>query len=200
MPEMSALAKAFCTSLPYRAFAQWIVLPWVLQGLSLSGEALEIGSGSGAMAAQLLRKFPTLRIVATDYDGEMVATAGRRLGTFGERATVQRVDATALPFPDGRFDVVLSFAMLHHVIDWRRAVVEALRVIRPGGQLVGYDLIHAAPAQQARHDGHGSTSMMRPGQLEAEFGRLPVSNVRTQRAAGGFALRFLATKVSSSPQ
>jgi len=197
---MSALARAVCTSLPYRAFARWVVLPWALQGLSPGGEALEIGSGSGAMAAQLLRKFPELRIVATDYDDEMVATAGRRLATFGERATVQRVDATALPFPDGRFDVVLSFAMLHHVMDWQRAVVEAFRVIRPGGQFLGYDLMHAAPTQHARHEGPGSTNMMRPGELEAEFGRLPVTNVRTQRAAGGFALRFAATKASAPPR
>jgi ubiquinone/menaquinone biosynthesis C-methylase UbiE len=124
----------------------------------------------------------------------MVATAGRRLATFGDRATVQRVDATALPFSDGRFDVVLSFAMLHHVIDWQRAVAEAIRVIRPGGRLLGYDLMHTAPTQHARHDAHGSTSMMRPGELEAQLGRLPVTDVRTQRSVGGFALRFAATR------
>jgi len=152
------------------------------------------------MAAQLLRKFPELRMVATDYDDEMVATARRRLATFGERATVQRVDATALPFPDGRFDVVLSFAMLHHVMDWQYAVAEALRVIRPGGQFLGYDLMHAAPTQHARHEGPGSTNMMRPGELEAEFGRLPVTNVRTQRAACGFAHRFATTKASAPPR
>jgi SAM-dependent methyltransferase len=194
MPEMSGLARAFCTSLPYRALARWVLLPWALQGLSPRGEALEIGSGSGAMAAQLLRKFPELRMVATDYDPEMVAAAGRTLAPFGERATAQQVDATALPFANGRFDVVLSFAMLHHVVDWERAVAEVVRVMRLGGHLVGYDLLHGAPSRHSHHDERGSMRMMGPGQLEAELGRLPVTGVRTRRSAAGFALRFVATK------
>src|ERR1700682_4455801 len=103
MPEMSALARSFCTSPSYRALARWVLLPWALQGLSPGGEALEIGSGSGAMAAQLLRKFPALRLVATDYDPEMVAVAQRSLARFGSRATAERVDAAALPLADRRF-------------------------------------------------------------------------------------------------
>ena len=195
MPEMSALARAFCTSLPYRALARWVVLPWATQGLSLSGEVLEIGSGSGAMAAQLLRKSPELRLVATDYDPAMVAKAQRRLATFGERAQVKRVDATALPFADCRFDAVLSFAMLHHVVDWERAVAEAVRVIRPGGLLAGYDLLHhPGRSRHAHADEPRSIKMMGPGELAAELGRLPVTGVRTRRSAGGFALRFVAIR------
>ena len=194
MPEMSALARSFCTSPPYRALARWVLLPWALQGLSPSGEALEIGSGSGAMAAQLLRRFPELHVIATDYDSEMVATARRTLAPFGERAITQRVDATALPFADGRFDVVLSFAMLHHVGDWAGATAEAIRVIRPGGYFVGYDLLHGAPLHHGHHHGPRSTGMMGPGQLEALLGHLAVTDVRTRRSAGGFALRFLAKR------
>src|ERR1700726_2218728 len=100
----------------------------------------------------------------------MVARARRKLAPFGKRASTQRVDAAALPFADGRFDVVLSFAMLHHVADWERAVAEAVRVLRPGGRLVGYDLVHG------------------PGRLEAALGRLPLADLKTRRSAGGFAL------------
>jgi ubiquinone/menaquinone biosynthesis C-methylase UbiE len=194
MPEMSALARGFCSSPPYGALARWVLLPWGLQGFAPAGEALEIGSGSGAMAAQLLRKFPDLRVVATDYDPEMVATAERRLGTFGARAMVQRVDATALPFADERFDVVLSFAMLHHVGDWEQAVAEAVRVLRPGGHLVGYDLLHPAAAHHSHRDMGGSTRLMGPGQVETLLHRLPVTDVRLRRAARGFALKFMATR------
>jgi SAM-dependent methyltransferase len=200
MSEMSALAKAFCTSSPYRAFARLVLLPWALQGLSPRGEALEIGSGSGAMAAELLRRFPQLRMVATDYDTDMVATAHRSLAPFGDRATAQRVDATALPFDDHRFDLVLSFAMLHHVVDWELAVAEAVRVLRPGGHLVGYDLIHATPRQHKHRGEHGSVRVMSAGQLERELGRLPVIGVRTRRATVGIALRFFATKAQRPAQ
>jgi ubiquinone/menaquinone biosynthesis C-methylase UbiE len=194
MPEMSGLAKSFCISAPYGALARWVVLPWALQGLRLTGQALEIGSGGGAMAAQLLRKFPELRLVATDYDSDMVATAGKRLAPFGGRAALQQVDATALPFADGRFDVVLSFAMLHHVGDWEKAVAEAVRVLRPGGRLIGYDLTHPVPSRHSHHDRSDATMMGGSGRLESELRRLPMADVRTRRSRGGFALRFVATK------
>jgi ubiquinone/menaquinone biosynthesis C-methylase UbiE len=167
--------------------------------MRLTGQALEIGSGSGAMAAQLLRQFPELRLTATDYDDDMVGTAARRLAAFGERGRAQRVDAAALPFADGQFDAVLSFAMLHHVVDWERAVAEAVRVLRPGGHLVGYDLLHAPCSRHSHHPEAGSMRMMGPGELDAELGRLPVTDVRTRRSAGGFALRFVATKAKPLP-
>ena len=175
MTEMSRFQKNFCTARIYQRFARRFIVPWALEGMRPSGEALEIGSGSGAMAAQLLSDFPELRLVATDYDPEMVDVANQSLHRFGERATVQRADAAALPFLDDSFDIVLCFAMLHHVADRQRAVAEAVRVLRPGGTLVGYDL-----------------SRLR--QLEAELRRLPAHDVRTRRSLGGLLLRFLVTK------
>jgi ubiquinone/menaquinone biosynthesis C-methylase UbiE len=175
MAEMSRFEKNFCTGRMYAAFARRFIVPWALDRFHPTGEALEIGSGSGAMAAQLLHEFPDLRIIATDYDPELVAVSAQSLEPFGQRATVNRADAAALPFADDRFDVVLSFAMFHHVPDWERAVGEAMRVLRPGGTLVGYDL-----------------SRLR--QLETELRRLPARDLRTRRFLGGLFLRFLVVK------
>jgi SAM-dependent methyltransferase len=83
-------------------------------------------------------------MVVTDYDPAMVATAERSLEAFSERAVVACADARDLAFDDDRFDFVLSMAMLHHTDDWRRVVGEAIRVLRPGGRLVGYDLLEGA--------------------------------------------------------
>jgi ubiquinone/menaquinone biosynthesis C-methylase UbiE len=194
MPEMSTLARAFCTSPPYRALARRVLLPWALQGTRPTGEALEIGAGSGAMAAQLLLTCPDLRLVATDYDPDMVRAAEQTLAPFGERARVQRADATSLPFDDGRFDVVMSFAMLHHVVDWERAVAESVRVLRPGGRLVGYDLLDVAAVGMMHRWESSPTRMMRPGELEAALRDLPVTGVRTRRAAWGLVVRFQAAR------
>ena len=68
-----------------------------------------------------------------------------RLSQFGDRVTARHADATALPFPDDAFDAVLSWVMLHHTLEWEKALAEAIRVLRPGGQLVGYDLLSTAP-------------------------------------------------------
>jgi ubiquinone/menaquinone biosynthesis C-methylase UbiE len=194
MPEMASLAKAFCTSTPYRAVARWVVLPWALQGIRPSGEALEIGTGSGAMAAQLLSAFPHLRMVATDYDQEMVRRASDTLSPFGDRATIERADATHLPFEDGRFDCVLSFAMLHHVLDWERAVAEAVRVLRGGGRLVGYDLLDALPFRVTHRWERSDTRMMRSGELADVLHHFALTKVHMRPPEGGLVLRFLATK------
>ena len=111
---------------------------------------LEIGSGTGAVAAALLERFPNVRLTATDYDPRMVETLGERLAPFGARARVERADAAALPFSDASFDAVVSFLMLHHVGRWEDALREAARVLRPGGTLLAYDLV-ASPLTRGGH-------------------------------------------------
>src|SRR5437764_590873 len=154
MPAMSRLQSTFCRSAPWRGFARRVVLPWALQGVRPHGDVLEIGAGSGAMAAELLAMYPDIRVTATDVDDEMVAMASTRLLSFGDRASARAADATDLPFADGSFDVVLSWVMLHHTVAWETALAEAMRVLRPGGQLVGYDLLSSAPMRLLhRNDG-----------------------------------------------
>jgi ubiquinone/menaquinone biosynthesis C-methylase UbiE len=191
---MPALTRALTTSGPYRLIARRVLLPWVLQGERMAGEGLEIGAGSGAMTAQLLAAFPGLQMTATDYDPAMVAAARMTLAGFAGRVSIERADAADLPFVDGRFDLVLSAAMLHHVLAWEKALAEAVRVLRPGGLLLGYDLLDT-PALRLVHlgGGHG-TRLLRPGQLEAELAKLAVTGVRTRRGAGGLAVRFTARK------
>ncbi len=121
--------------------------PWALDGINLEGYVLELGSGSGTVAEQLLARFPTIHLTATDVDPSMLDTARRRLASFGDRVEVQQADATQLPFPDGSFDAVVSFIMLHHTLQWEEALSEAVRVLRPGGHLTGYDLVESRPAR-----------------------------------------------------
>ena len=193
---MSALAKSFCTSAPYRAFAGRVLVPWSLQGVRPTGEVLEIGTGSGAMAAQLLSSHPDLHLVATDYDSDMLRVTRASLAPFGDRAVVERADATALPFEDGRFDLVLSFAMLHHVVEWEKALAEAVRVLCPGGRLVGYDLLDSALIRLAhRRDAHG-TRLMRRGELDTNLKDLSITDLRVRPAASGLLVRFQATKAA----
>jgi ubiquinone/menaquinone biosynthesis C-methylase UbiE len=194
MPEMPPSAKATLTSLPYRLLARHVILPWMLQGVQPTGEGLEIGAGVGAMSAQLLTLFPKFRMVATDYDTELVGMAEQVLSGFGRRATVQRADAARLPFQDGRFDLVLSAAMLHHVIEWDSALAEAVRVLRPGGRLIGYDMLDTVPIRLV-HLGEGhTTSLLRSAQLEAALRRLGLIGLQTKAAMGGNVMRFSATK------
>jgi ubiquinone/menaquinone biosynthesis C-methylase UbiE len=186
---MSRFEQGFCRSAPWRWFAGNVALPWALQGAQLTGNVLEIGSGSGAMAAELVRLFPAVRLTATDYDASMVEAARDRLREFADRVDVQRADATQLPFPDASFDAVVSFIMLHHVIDWEKALDEAVRVLRPNGRLLGFDLL-AGRTVQLLHRAESSTErMMRWEELREEVHDLPLLGV-LNRSPGGFTVRF----------
>jgi ubiquinone/menaquinone biosynthesis C-methylase UbiE len=189
MPEMTSFEQGFCRSAPWRWLARHVVLPWALQGEQLSGGVLEIGSGSGAMAAELLRRFPDVQLTATDYDDSMVDVARDRLREFGDRVDVKQADATQLPFRDESFDAVLSFIMLHHVIDWEKALAEAVRVLRPGGRLLGFDLLDS-PSMHLLHRAERSPHrMMRWDELRRETQELPVHGVLNS-GVGGFTARF----------
>jgi ubiquinone/menaquinone biosynthesis C-methylase UbiE len=186
---MSPFEQGFCRSAPWRWFAGNVVLPWALQGAQLSGDVLEIGGGSGAMAAELARRFPNVRLTATDYDASMVEAARERLQEFGDRVEVQRADAAQLPFPDASYDAVVSFIMLHHVIDWEEALAEAVRVLRPGARLLGFDLL-AGRAMRFLHRAESRNErMMRWEELRQEVRGLPLLGV-LNRSAGGFTARF----------
>jgi ubiquinone/menaquinone biosynthesis C-methylase UbiE len=194
MPAMSRFESAFCRGAGWGAFAGRVVLPWALQGERLDGEVLEIGGGSGAMAGRLLTTYPRLRIIVTDYDQAMVAAAQARLAPFADRAGVQQADATRLPFPDGRFDAVLSFIMLHHVIDWEAALGEAVRVLRPGGVLIGYDLVASRLARWLHQAEGARHRLMTLGQIRDRLDDLSTEAITLRPDLAGLVVRFRVRK------
>src|SRR2546421_13186 len=188
MPEMSRISKVFCTSAPYRAVARRM-LRRSLQGVRPAGEVLEIGAGSGAMAAQLLASFPEVRLVATDYDADMLDVARQTVSTFGDRAAVERADATQLPFEDGRFDLVLCFTMLHHVGDWETALSEAVRGLGRGGGSGGWPAAGGGGGGGAATGGAAGVCFLRragqSGNEGGSGGRTPPDWATPPKAVGG---------------
>src|SRR5205807_5422591 len=167
-------------------------LPWALQGGRPHGRVLEIGAGSGAMAAELLAMFDDITMCVTDYDDAMVSAAAERLGPFGTRAECRQADANALPFSDASFDTVLSWVMLHHTMAWEKALAEAARVLRPGGVLIGYDLLASRPFELLHQAEGAAHRMIRPGELEPVLDPLPFDDVAIRRGRGGLVVRFRA--------
>jgi ubiquinone/menaquinone biosynthesis C-methylase UbiE len=192
----------------YQVATRKLLIPWALQGLCPTGEALEIGAGTGAVARELLTEFPDLSLVVTDRDAGMVADAERRLASWPERARVEQADAAALPYHDGRFALVLSFAMLHHVIHWERAVAETVRVLRPQGKFVGFDLLHVLSigpqrrhetgprVQGHRHEGSKASAIriIDPEEFKQELSRLPMIDIRVRQSFGRLTFRFIGTR------
>jgi SAM-dependent methyltransferase len=190
---MSPFEAAVCRSAPWRLFARRLVLPWALQGERPTGQVLEVGAATGAMAAELLAMFEDITMFVTDYDAAMVAAAAERLAAFSSRAECRQADAAALPFADDSFDTVLSWIMLHHTMAWEKALSEAVRVLRPGGRLVGYDLLASRPFALLHQAERASHRMIRPGEIEPVLDALPLDDVGVRRGWGGLVVRFRAT-------
>ncbi len=200
MPVMSRIEQTFCRSLPWRTFTRRVVFPWALEREDLHDDVLELGSGSGAMAAELLTRYPDIRLTATDVDPAMLDAARSRLAPFGDRATVQQADATRLPFPDGSFDAVVSFIMLHHVIDWEAALAEVTRVLRPGGRLAGYDLVLSGPARLLHRLDRSRHRLATIAELRGRLDDLDVEQACVRAGLGGLVARFAGRRPGPPPE
>jgi ubiquinone/menaquinone biosynthesis C-methylase UbiE len=130
--------ERLCSSPEWADYLQSEVLPAVTAGTTLGQEMLEIGPGPGAATAWFRQHVASLTALEADP-----AAADRLAARYPDgNVTVDTGDATQLPYDDESFDSVGSFTMLHHVTTadaQYRILAEALRVLRPGGTLLGSD-------------------------------------------------------------
>lgn len=94
---------------------------------------LEIGVGTGRFALPLHER--GIAMTGTDISGAMLRRLAANAGGVSPFPVAQG-DATRQPFAAETFGSVLAVHVLHLIPDWRIAVDEAVRVLRPGGVLV----------------------------------------------------------------
>jgi len=118
------------------------VLPWVLDGVDLGPNVLEVGPGPG-LTTNLLR-LRVDHLTAIEIDRVLANSLGARLRDTN--VSTVRGDATSLPFRDSSFSGAASFTMLHHVPS---AVLqdtlfrEVRRVLKPGAVFAGVDSLQS---------------------------------------------------------
>jgi malonyl-CoA O-methyltransferase len=101
---------------------------------------LDLGCGSGACRAPLLKRFPKAQWIGADLSARMLGAGTRpgwraRLqGALRAGASGLRLCASAerLPLADASIDLVFSNLMLHWVPAPHEAIGEIARVLRPG--------------------------------------------------------------------
>jgi ubiquinone/menaquinone biosynthesis C-methylase UbiE len=93
---------------------------------------LDVGCGTGLLAARVRRELPRARVVGCDFSDGMLHRARVR----ARDAWWVEADAGRLPFPSRTFDAVVSTEAFHWFPDKRAALAEFRRVLRPGGHLL----------------------------------------------------------------
>jgi ubiquinone/menaquinone biosynthesis C-methylase UbiE len=100
--------------------------------------ALELGCGNGASTRAFLQHLPVGELVGIDPSPAFVEMATEALGG-DSGARFQTGDAGDTGQPDESFDLALAHTVLSDVPEPERALAEAFRVLRPGGQSVVFD-------------------------------------------------------------
>ena len=170
-PGMVAIVEAYLDDLPWDEIRL----------------AVEVGCGTGPVARRLAARSLEARVLGIEPSPELLDHA-RRLAEGVGNLSFKVGDGAALPLDDGTVDAIVFHTVLCHVVAPGELLVEAMRVLRPGGTLVVCD----ADFSKASLAGFDSD----PLQACADFfvanyvtDRHLVAKLRTLAKGAGFQLR-----------
>jgi len=118
-----------------------------------SGEVLDLGTGTARIPLLLCERTEDARVIAVDLSESMLdlARLNIEIASMSSRVMLDRADAKALPFDDGRFDVVISNSIIHHIPEPKQAFAESVRVCTKGGLLFFRDLVRPDSEEELSH-------------------------------------------------
>jgi SAM-dependent methyltransferase len=133
-------------------------------------DVLDIGCGHGALARRLVRE--GLAVTGIDPAPDAIAAAQQSVA----EAQFAVAGAEALPFDPGSFDACIFLNSLHHVPVplMGQALREALRVLRPGGEVIVIEPLAEGPYFE----------VMRPVEDETEIRRAAMAAIDAICSAG----------------
>lgn len=109
---------------------------------------LDVGCGAGNYTLKLLEGLPNLDVTLIDLSQPMLDRAASRVGkaTAG-RVTAIQGDIREVELGDGRFDLMVAAAVLHHLRtdeEWEAVFTALHRALRPGGSIWIFDLVESS--------------------------------------------------------
>lgn len=98
---------------------------------------LDLGCGTGTLTLLLKTTHPDAEVVGLDGDPKVLEIAKAKAAKASVEVRLDHGMAFDLPYSDSSFDCVLSSLLLHHLTQENkvRSLKEAVRVLRPGGEL-----------------------------------------------------------------
>lgn len=166
-----------------------------------SKRIVEVGFGAGTDFIQWLRAGAVASGI--DLTQEALDNLNHRIQIYGLPAPerVQTGDAENLPFESNQFDLGYSFGVLHHTPNTEKALVELVRVVRPGGEIkvmlynlhslcvykawIKHALLRGKPWKSLRsvvsnHIESAGTKAYTRGDLRRIFAALPVKDIEVR--------------------
>lgn len=110
-----------------------------MSAISLEGTELilDVPCGTGELERRLLARWPGLHITGVDLSPNMLAQAAAK-HIAGDVTWIES-EASRLPLPDGRFQVVICANSFHYFPDPLASLKEFRRCLAPGGKLILLD-------------------------------------------------------------
>ena len=182
--KLSSVGLGILLALPALLAALFALRKWryasrirneIFDSIALRGDekVLDVGCGSGLLlngaAARLTSgKATGIDIWSPHSGGGNLELLWRNAKAEGvaDKIEFKEADARKMPFEDAAFDVVVSSGALHHIShnfdDHERAVREMVRVLRPGGKIVLWDITHMIEATAAKMKSLGVECDVKP--------------------------------------
>ncbi|HEY1916269.1 MAG TPA: methyltransferase domain-containing protein [Streptosporangiaceae bacterium] len=112
----------------------------IMAGRARRPVLLEVGAGTGALTRRLVAALPGAAVIALDADATLLAHLPGGHLPGGDMPRPVCADAYALPLADGSADAIVFRYVLQHLTDPRPVLLEARRVLRPGGRVYVIDV------------------------------------------------------------
>jgi ubiquinone/menaquinone biosynthesis C-methylase UbiE len=109
----------------------------ILAHLQDNSAICDCGIGTGALSLAIAQTVSSeVQISGVDISPAMLKKSAQLLTGANVNHDLCQSDATALPFKDNSFDLVMSAHMLEHLLNPAEGLREMLRVLRPGAPLI----------------------------------------------------------------
>jgi len=132
--------------------------------LPQGSSVLEVAPGPGYLAIELAKRGRCI-VTGLDISETFVEIARRNAAEAGVPVDFRRGNASAMPFEDGSFDLIVCRAAFKNFSEPVKALAEMRRVLKPGGRALIIDLRRDTPKKEI--DAH--VNNMHVGAVNAAF-------------------------------
>ena len=105
---------------------------------------LDAGTGTARIPILITQQRSQWQIIGIDMAESMLQIGRNNVENTGlqQQISLELVDAKHLPYQDGKFDMVISNSLIHHLPNPLPFLQELQRVLKPNGAILLRDLIH----------------------------------------------------------